>query len=55
MRIRRKPWAKQELEEAKFYIDDPTIYRGKWKEQFEDKECWDYPKEILKQNMLIKI
>ena len=38
MRIRRKPWAKQELEEAKFYIDDPTIYRGKWKEQFEDKE-----------------
>ena len=38
MRIRRKPWAKQELEEAKFYIDDPTIYKGKWKEQFEDKE-----------------
>ena len=38
MRIRRKPWAKQELEEAKFYIDDPSIYKGKWKEQFEDKE-----------------
>ena len=38
MRIRRKPWAKQELEEAKFYIDDPTIYKGKWKEQFENKE-----------------
>ena len=38
MRIRRKPWAKQELEEAKFYIDDPTIYKEKWKEQFEDKE-----------------
>lgn len=36
MRIRRKPWAKQELEEAKFYIDDPSIYKGKWKEQFED-------------------
>ncbi len=36
MRIRRKPWAKQELEEAKFYIDDPSIYKGKWKQQFED-------------------
>lgn len=38
MRIRRKPWAKQELEEAKFYIDDPSIYKGKWKEQFEDSQ-----------------
>ena len=38
MRIRRKPWAKQELEEAKFYIDDPSIYKGKWKQQFEDSQ-----------------
>lgn len=38
MRIRRKPWAKQELEEAKFYIDDPQMYKGKWKEQFEDSK-----------------
>ena len=38
MRIRRKPWAKQELEEAKFYIDDPIIYKGKWKQQFEDSQ-----------------
>lgn len=37
MRIRRRPWAKQELEEAKFYIDDPTIYKSKWKEQFKDQ------------------
>lgn len=36
MRIRRRPWAKQELEEAKFYIDNPTEYKGKWKEQFKD-------------------
>ena len=36
MRIRRKPWAKQELEEAKCYIDDPIIYKGEWKQQFED-------------------
>lgn len=38
MRIRRKPWAKQELEEAKFYIDNPNEYKGKWKEQFEDSQ-----------------
>ena len=38
MRIRRKPWAKQELEEAKFYIDNPNIYKGKWKQQFEDSQ-----------------
>lgn len=38
MRIRRKPWAKQELEEAKFYIDNPNTYKGKWKQQFEDSQ-----------------
>ena len=38
MRIRRKPWAKQELEEAKFYIDDPSVYKGKWKQQFEESQ-----------------
>ena len=36
MRIRRRPWAKKELEDAKFYIDNPTIYKGKWKEIFRD-------------------
>ena len=34
MRIRRKKWAKQELEEAKFYIDNPEIYKNKWIEKF---------------------
>ena len=34
MRIRRKKWAKQELEEAEFYIDNPEIFKGKWKEKF---------------------
>ena len=37
MRIRRRPWAKKELEDARFYIDDPTPYKGKWKEMFIDK------------------
>lgn len=38
MRIRRRKWAKQELEEAKFYIDDPSIYKGKWKQQFKEEK-----------------
>ena len=37
MRIRRRKWAKQELEEAKFYIDDPTWFKGKWHNIFQNK------------------
>ena len=36
MRIRRKKWAQKELEEATFYIDDPTVYKGKWREMFDN-------------------
>ena len=38
MRIRRKKWATEELENAEFYIDDPSIYKGKWNEKFLNKE-----------------
>lgn len=38
MRIRRRKWAKQELEETDFYIDDPTICKNKWKEYFKNKD-----------------
>ena len=34
MRIRRKKWAKKELEESKFYIDKPEEFKGRWKEMF---------------------
>ena len=34
MRIRRKKWAKEELEKAKFYIDNPEIYQNQWLEKF---------------------
>ncbi len=34
MRIRRRPWAEKELREANFYIDNPNIYKGNWKEKF---------------------
>lgn len=38
MRIRFKPWARPELEAASFYIDNPEECKGKWKEQFKNKE-----------------
>ena len=38
MRIRYKKWARKELEESKFYIDNPELIKGKWKEQFKNKE-----------------
>lgn len=37
MRIRRKKWAEKELQEAKFYIDKPEVYKGKWAEYFKNK------------------
>lgn len=38
MRIRRKKWAKEELENSKFYIDKPDEFRGKWGEKFINKQ-----------------
>lgn len=35
MRIRKRDWTKQELEEAKFYIATPELYKGKWKSVFQ--------------------
>lgn len=36
MRIRTKPWAKKELEECKFYFNEPEINKGKWHEYFKN-------------------
>lgn len=38
MRIRRRPWAKQELEECDFYIDNPSVYKGKWNQYFSESQ-----------------
>ena len=38
MRIRFKPWARPELEASKFYAPNPTELKGKWREQFKNKE-----------------
>ncbi len=37
MRIRYKKWARPELEASKFYIDNPEKLKGKWKENFKNK------------------
>lgn len=34
MRMRRKPWARPELEKCKYFIDNPKEQKGKWKENF---------------------
>lgn len=38
MRIRFKPWAREELEASEFYIDIPQDKKGKWKEQYQNKK-----------------
>lgn len=35
MRIRKRSWTEQELEECPFYIDMPQEYKGKWKSVFQ--------------------
>ena len=38
MRIRFKPWARPELEESKFYIDDPENYKGEWRSLYKNEQ-----------------
>ena len=34
MRLRKKPWAKPELEACNFFIVNPSEYKGKWRDSF---------------------
>ena len=38
MRITYKKWARPELEECKFYIDNPEEFKGKWKSLFKNPD-----------------
>ena len=38
MRIRFKPWARSELEASSFYRDNPEELKGKWIQEFKNKE-----------------
>ena len=37
MRIRNKPWAKEELEASEIYVKNPEEIKEKWKEQFKNE------------------
>lgn len=37
MRLRKKPWARPELEGCNFFIVNPKEYKGKWNESFKNK------------------
>lgn len=34
MRLRRKPWARPELAECSFFVDDPTNCKNHWQQEF---------------------
>ena len=34
MRMRRKPWVREELAESKFFIDNPVELIGRWHKAF---------------------
>ena len=34
MRMRRKPWVREELAKSEFFIDDPTLNLGKWHSKY---------------------
>lgn len=38
MRIRYKKWARPELEDSKFYVDNPEEWKGNWKKFFKNPE-----------------
>ncbi len=38
MRIRRKKWARPELEKCEYYLENPIQNKGKWKEQFKKEQ-----------------
>ena len=38
MRMRRKPWARPELEECKFFVQKPNEHKGKWDDFFAKKQ-----------------
>ena len=38
MRMKFKPWAREELETSPFYIENPEEYKNRWKETFEKEQ-----------------
>ena len=38
MRMRRKPWVREELAASEFFIDNPIDFIGKWHKAFKRKK-----------------
>ena len=38
MRIRRKKWAREELDNFEFYIDKPEVFKNTWREKFKESD-----------------
>ena len=36
MRLRKKPWARPELEACNFFVQNPKEYKGKWSSSFKN-------------------
>ncbi|SFC62624.1 tRNA (guanosine(46)-N7)-methyltransferase TrmB [Clostridium uliginosum] len=36
MRMRKKPWARPELESCEFFVINPKEYKGRWREEFKN-------------------
>ena len=55
MRIRRKPWARPELEACDFFINNPVEFVGSWHDRFLKKQPIVLEKELLSQKYPRKI
>jgi len=55
MRMKFKPWARPELEESPFYIDNPEDYKGKWKSAFEKQQPLQLELGCGKGNFIAKL
>lgn len=38
MRMRRKPWVREELAESEFFVDDASVNLGRWHKKFKNKK-----------------
>lgn len=56
MRMRRKPWVREELAQAEFFVDDASLNIGKWHNCFKNKNNPMYLElRMWKRNVHIEI
>ena len=55
MRMKFKPWAREELETSPFYIDNPQDYKNKWKNAFEANQILHLELGCGKGNFIAKL